>query len=125
VRPSSEKSGRDGSRLVYSSEHGRVCPECGRPRASCACHERAAAPSGDGVVRVRRERKGRRGKTVTTISGIPLRSDELGELAAELKRSCGAGGSAKDGIIEIQGDHGDALFEALRSRGYTVKRAGG
>jgi translation initiation factor 1 len=76
-------------------------------------------------VRVRRERKGRRGKTVTTISGIPLRSDELEKLAAELKRSCGAGGSAKDGVIEIQGDHGDTLIEVLRSRGYTVKRAGG
>jgi len=76
-------------------------------------------------VRVRRERKGRRGKTVTTISGVPLPPDELGELAAGLKRSCGTGGSTKDGVIEIQGDHGDALIEALRSRGYTVKRAGG
>jgi translation initiation factor 1 len=102
-----------------------VCPECGRPRAECACRARAATPRGDGVVRVRRERKGRRGKTVTTVSGVPLPPDELGELAAELKRSCGAGGSAKDGVIEIQGDHADALFEALRSRGYTVKRAGG
>jgi len=76
-------------------------------------------------VRVRRERKGRRGKTVTTISGIPLSRAELAELAAELKRRCGTGGSTKDGVIEIQGDHGDALIEALRSRGYTVKRAGG
>jgi translation initiation factor 1 len=118
-------SRRDGNRLVYSSEHGRVCPECGRPRARCACRERARAPRGDGVVRVRRERKGRRGKTVTTVAGIPLAPDELGELAAELKRSCGTGGSVKDGVIEIQGDHGDALIKALRSRGYTVKRAGG
>jgi translation initiation factor 1 len=118
-------SRRDGSRLVYSSEHGRVCPECGRPQARCTCHERARAPRGDGVVRVRRERKGRRGKTVTTASGVPLPPDELAKLAAELKRRCGTGGSAKDGVIEIQGDHGDALIEALRSRGYTVKRAGG
>jgi translation initiation factor 1 len=74
---------------------------------------------------VQRERKGRRGKTVTTIRGVPLPPHELRELAAELKRRCGAGGSAKDGVIEIQGDPGDALLEALRSRGYTVKRAGG
>ncbi len=125
ARSSAETSRRDGSRLVYSSEHGRVCTECGRPQARCVCRERAAAPRGDGIVRVQRERKGRRGKTVTTISGVPLPPDELAELAAELKRSCGTGGSAKDGIIEIQGDHGDALIEALRSRGYTVKRAGG
>jgi translation initiation factor 1 len=118
-------SRRDGNRLVYSTEHGRVCPECGRPRARCACRERARAPRGDGVVRVRREKKGRRGKTVTSVAGIPLPPDELGELAAELKRSCGTGGSVKNGVIEIQGDHGDALIETLRSRGYTVKRAGG
>jgi len=125
ARPRADASRRDGSRLVYSSEHGRVCPECGRPRARCVCRETAAAPGGDGVVRVRRERKGRRGKTVTTISGVPLSRDELGELAAELKRRCGTGGSAKNGVIEIQGDHGDALIEALPSRGYSVKRAGG
>jgi translation initiation factor 1 len=118
-------SRRDGSRLVYSSERGRVCPECGRPQAKCLCRERAHVPRGDGVVRVQRERKGRRGKTVTTVTGVPLPPDELRELAAELKRRCGTGGSAKDGVIEIQGDHGDALTEALQSRGYSIKRAGG
>ena len=118
--------GRDRQdRLVYSSEHGRVCPECGRPRAHCVCREAAAAPGGDGVVRVRREVKGRRGKTVTTISGVPLPADALRALAAELKRRCGTGGSAKDGVIEIQGDHRDALVAELEARGYTVKRAGG
>jgi translation initiation factor 1 len=76
-------------------------------------------------VRVRRERKGRRGKTVTTINGVPLPRDELQELATELKRSCGTGGSTKNDVIEIQGDHVDALIDALRSRGYSVKRAGG
>jgi translation initiation factor 1 len=76
-------------------------------------------------VRIRREVKGRRGKTVTTISGVPLAEDELRELAGELKRSCGTGGSAKDGVIEIQGDHRDALAKSLRERGYTVKFAGG
>jgi translation initiation factor 1 len=69
--------------------------------------------------------KGRRGKTVTTISGVPLASDALRELAGELKRRCGSGGSAKDGVIEIQGDHRDTLVAELEDRGYTVKLAGG
>ncbi len=119
-------SRRDG--LVYSSEKGRICPHCGRPAADCACRANPRGPraaGGDGIVRIRRESKGRRGKTVTTISGVPLAADALRELAGELKRLCGAGGSLKDGVIEIQGDHRDALAEALRSRGYTVKLAGG
>ena len=118
-------SGRDDEPIVYSSERGRLCPGCGRLRAECACARRPKPPDGDGIVRVRRERKGRHGKTVTTVSGVPLVAEELAELAAELKRRCGAGGSTKDGVIEIQGDHGEALIETLRSRGYTVKRAGG
>ncbi len=76
-------------------------------------------------MRVRREVKGRRGKTVTTVSGVPLASDALRELAAELKRRCGSGGSAKDGVIEIQGDHRNTLVAELEDRGYTVKLAGG
>ena len=114
--------------LVYSSERGRICPHCGRPTKSCACRANprgARAPAGDGIVRVRRESKGRRGKTVTTISGVPLGGDALRQLAGELKRLCGSGGAAKDGVIEIQGDHRDELVEALRSRGHTVKLAGG
>ena len=74
---------------------------------------------------MRREVKGRRGKTVTTISGIPLPEEELRALAGDLKRGCGTGGSAKDGVIEIQGDHRDALVESLREKGYSVKLAGG
>jgi translation initiation factor 1 len=77
------------------------------------------------VIRVRREVKGRRGKQVTTITGLPLPTDGLRDLAAELKRLCGSGGSVKEGAIEIQGDHRDAVVAALQARGYTVKLAGG
>ncbi len=119
-------SRRDG--LVYSSEKGRICPHCGRPAKDCACRASprgARPPEGDGIVRIRRESKGRRGKTVTTISGVPLAAEALRELASDLKRLCGSGGSQKDGVIEIQGDHRDVLAEALRARGHTVKLAGG
>ena len=81
--------------------------------------------SGWTVVRVRRETKGRRGKTVTTISGVPLGPDALKELAGELKRRCGSGGSARDGVIEIQGDHVDLLLAELGKRGFTAKKSGG
>ncbi|HXX49527.1 MAG TPA: hypothetical protein VEN47_14955 [Myxococcota bacterium] len=83
------------------------------------------APRGDGIVRVRRETQGRGGKTVTTVSGVGLPEDELRELAGELKRRCGSGGSVKDYVIEIQGDHRDAVVAELERRGFTVKLAGG
>jgi translation initiation factor 1 len=116
---------RRGDRLVYSSHDGRICPLCGRKVADCACRASPRAKQGDGIVRIRRETKGRGGKTVTTVAGIPLAGDALRELAGELKRACGTGGSAKEGVIEIQGDHRDAIADALRARGYTVKLAGG
>jgi translation initiation factor 1 len=111
------KRKRDDSRLVYSSDGGRMLPrkEPAPPRR----------PPGDATVRVRREVKGRRGKTVTTIEGVPLTEGDLRDLASELKRRCGTGGSVKDGVIEIQGDHRDILVAELEGRGYTVKRAGG
>ena len=84
-----------------------------------------AMSKGDGIVRVKREVAGRRGKPVTTLHGVPLDSDGLRELAAELKRRVGSGGSVKNGVIEIQGDHRDVVIAELESRGYTVKRAGG
>jgi translation initiation factor 1 len=112
-------------RLVYASGKGRTCPHCGRAQAACVCRASPRAPRGDGIVRVRREVQGRRGKTVTTISGVPLGADDLSALAGELKRRCGTGGSAKDGVIEIQGDHRDVLCAELEARGYTVRRAGG
>jgi translation initiation factor 1 len=111
--------------LVYSSQHGRVCPHCGLPQARCACRDGPRATAGDGVVRVRRETQRRGGKTVTSVSGVPLPEAGLRRLAGELKRLCGSGGTAKDGVIEIQGDHCDALVAELRRRGYEAKRAGG
>jgi len=116
---------RERDKLVYASGKGRTCPHCGRAVADCACRVSPRAPRGDGIVRLRREVQGRRGKTVTTISGVPLDTERLHELAAELKRRCGTGGSAKDGVIEIQGDHRAVLCAELEARGYTVKRAGG
>ena len=118
---------RSNSTLVYSSTSGRICPECSRPIAGCLCRRPAgsAASPGDGVVRVGRETKGRKGKGVTLISGVPLPDNELKKLAKELKQRCGTGGTLKDGVIEIQGDHRDVLIELLKAKGWQVKRSGG
>ena len=116
---------RERERLVFATGKGRTCPHCRRAIAQCACRASPRAPRGDGIVRLRREVQGRRGKTVTTISGIPLTEADLAELAGELKRRCGTGGSAKEGVIEIQGDHRELLRAELEARGYTVKLAGG
>lgn len=113
------------SSLVYSSETGRICLACGKPVAACVCRKAAARPAGDGVVRVRRETKGRGGKTVTVITGLPGNDAALKNLAGELKKRCGTGGTLKDGTVEIQGDHAELVVAALRQRGFTVKRAGG
>jgi len=86
---------------------------------------KTAAGAGDGTVRVRRETAGRGGKTVTTIAGVPGSADALRDLAGELKRACGSGGTVKDGVIEIQGDHRERVLAHLESKGYRVKRAGG
>lgn len=112
--------------IVYSSAQGRMCPGCGRPVAACACKATppAAARAG-GVVRVGRETKGRKGKGVTVVSGVPLTGDALDELASRLKRLCGSGGTVKDGVVEIQGDHRDLLVAELAKLGWTVKRSGG
>lgn len=120
----------EDSNLVYSSERGRICPHCGLSTKRCVCRKnpRKLDPEafrGDGIVRVRREKKGRKGKTVTTLTGIALPEAELKDLAKDLKRRCGGGGAVKDGVIEIQGDHCDVLVEELEKRDFKVKRAGG
>ena len=114
--------------LVYSTEHGETCPACRRPMNDCECADRAEAErlaALDGVVRIRRETSGRKGKGVTTVSGVPLATTELKTLAKELKKRCGTGGALKDGVIEIQGDHRDVLKSELQARGFMVKLAGG
>jgi len=113
------------SSIVYSTKHGRMCPRCGRPKTDCACGKAPSFSARDGIVRVRREVKGRAGKTVTTIDGLPLKGAALEALASELKRRCSAGGSVKDGIIVLQGDHRSAAVPLLESKGYKVKLAGG
>jgi translation initiation factor 1 len=110
---------------VYSTDHGRICPGCNKPVKSCTCSKEKKHPTGDGIVRIGRETKGRKGKGVTTISGVPLDPSGLTALAKELKRTCGSGGTIKENIIEIQGDHRDVLFDEMAKRGWRVKRCGG
>ncbi|MCA9731076.1 translation initiation factor Sui1 [candidate division KSB1 bacterium] len=111
--------------LVYSTDKGQLCPKCGEPVNKCSCKSAKSAIQGDGIVRVGRSTKGRKGKGVTIVTGLPLRQEELKILAKELKQRCGTGGTVKDGVIEIQGEHRDVLVEELKKRGYQVKRSGG
>jgi translation initiation factor 1 len=110
---------------VYSTGEGRVCPVCGKPVAGCLCGKAKAAPAGDGVVRVRRELKGRRGKTVTRVSGLPLGGAELKELASRLKQRCGTGGGMDGADLIIQGDQVEKILAVLAEEGYRAKKAGG
>ena len=105
------------SRRVYSTADGDL-------RKSAEPKARSAPPvPNDGVVRVSRETSGRRGKTVTVVRGLPPR--ELASVAGDLKRRCGSGGAAKDGVVEIQGDHRPKVVARLEAQGYRVKLAGG
>ncbi|MDM0114723.1 translation initiation factor Sui1 [Variovorax sp. J22R133] len=116
----------EGSRLVYSTDTGRICPDCGQPVAACNCKLlKKAMPVTDGIVRVSLDTKGRKGKGVTVIKGVALDATALALLGKQLKSACGSGGTTKDGVIEIQGDHRDAVMAALQKQGMTVKRAGG
>lgn len=112
------------SGLVYSTDAGRMCPDCRQPVAQCVC-QRAVVPAGDGIVRVGRETKGRGGKAVTLVKGLLLEPAALVTLGKQLKAACGTGGTVKDGVIEIQGDHVDRVMVALQSMGHRVKRTGG
>ncbi len=113
------------NKRVYSSQGGRICQACDQPVNQCTCRSDAQSPADGGNVRVGRETKGRKGKGVTVITGLPLAGPELAELARELKAQCGAGGKTRNGVIEIQGDHRDRLVAALQARGFTAKKSGG
>jgi len=108
--------------LVYSTETGRMCPACGKPLADCACQANAkAVPRGDGNVRVSLQTKGRGGKAVTLVKGVALDDAALAALGKQLRSACGAGGTVKDGVIEVQGDHRELLLAALVKLGHRAK----
>ena len=111
-------------RLVYSTDQGRHCPGCRRIQAQCVCADRSRPRDSAGIF-VSRETKGRKGAGVTLISGLPLSDADLKTLAKRLKTSCGVGGSVKDGVIELQGDHRDKVLELLIQQGFAAKRRGG
>ena len=105
-----------------------MCPGCLRPEVECVCvaRDRARAPAGgDGVVRVGRETKGRKGAGVTTVTGLPMNAVQLAAQCKQLKRLCGVGGTVRDGVIELQGDQRDRVLAALEADGHRVKRSGG
>lgn len=103
------------SQLVYSTDQGRIDPE----------PDPEEIPQGDGVIKIRRETKGRKGKGVTMLSGFGVSQDELKALAKSLKKFCGVGGSVKDYTIEIQGDKRETIEKWLKQQGYRSKRIGG
>ena len=114
--------------LVYSTDAGRICPNCTQPVASCVCRARADASAlapGDGIVRVSREKQGRAGKQVTVVRGLPGDVAAIAAWGKRLRTACGAGGSVKNGMVEVQGDHIDRVLALLLAEGLRVKRAGG
>ena len=120
----SRKSGPGG--LVYATDSGRMCPACRQPLAACTCAAQdRAAPRGDGVVRVSRDTKGRGGKMVTLVRGLVLDDAALAALGKRLRSACGAGGTVKDGVLEVQGDHVERVLGWLQQEGISANRAGG
>jgi translation initiation factor 1 len=111
--------------LVYSTDMGKTCPGCGHPVRQCCCSAGKGQEKGDGVVRVSRQTKGRKGSGVCIITGLPLGDEALKKLAGQLKKKCGSGGTIKDGVIEIQGDHREILVDTLLRLGFKTKLAGG
>ena len=113
------------SRPVYSTETGRLCPKCGRSISRCRCKKPSIITSSDGIIRISRETKGRKGKGVTLVSGFQCTESELKALGKRLKQLCGTGGTVKEGRIEIQGDLRHKIYQELDNAGYKVKLAGG
>ena len=112
------------SQLVYSTEGGKTCPQCRQPIASCTC-KKTGVPPVTGPVRVMRQTKGRGGKSVTLVQGLPLDATALNALAKQLRTACGSGATVKAGVIEVQGDHCDRILDELQRAGFAAKRSGG
>jgi translation initiation factor 1 len=109
-------------RTVYSSDKGRICPTCGWPAKSCRCSTKLDQAVPDRITaRLRIEKAGRKGKTVTVVESLPRNRDFIKDLVGELKRACGSGGKAADTHIEIQGDHREKIRDLLRAKGWVVK----
>jgi translation initiation factor 1 len=113
------------AKIVYSTGIGSLCPNCRRAVRECVCPKGAPGAAKPTAVRVGRETKGRAGRGVTTVTGLPLAQTELTDLAAKLKKRCGSGGTIRDGIIEIQGEHRDTIVAELLKLGWQAKKSGG
>ncbi len=116
-------------RVVYSTDQGNLCADCRQPTSQCRCVDTPPGVDGpssvNAIVRIHRQSKGRNGKPVSIITGVPLAGSELKQLAKELKAKCGVGGSIENHDILIQGDQRDKLKSLLEAKGYQVKLAGG
>ncbi len=112
-------------RIVYSTGVGSLCPNCRRPVRECVCPKGSPGAAKPAAVRVGREVKGRAGKGVTTVSGLPLSLSDIESLATRLKKRCGCGGTVRAGVIEIQGDHRDVIVAELGKLGWPAKKSGG
>lgn len=114
----------NNSRKVYSTDLGKLCPDCEQAIQACIC-SKTIHYQGDGIIRLSRETKGRKGNGVTLISGVTGGEDDIKALAKTLKQKCNCGGSVKNGVIEIQGDQRAVIKTFLEAQHYTVKLAGG
>ena len=113
------------SRRVYSTDQGRICPQCDQRAHQGACSTPQNNSQDHGIVRLRRETKGRKGAGVTIIEGLSLETAELKSLAKQIKQRCSSGGTLKAGVIEIQGDHRATIQSLLEQQGHKVKLSGG
>ena len=112
--------------LVYSTGSGRMCPACRKAVDECICARLASLSlRGDGNVRVSRDSKGRGGKVVTVVRGLALDPAALVLLGKEMRAACGSGGTVKDGVLEIQGDHVARVLDLLIKKGWKARQAGG
>lgn len=112
----------DKGRVVYATGVGRICPTCGWPADGCRCSARLDEALPPKVVaKLRLETKGRGGKSVTVVDGLPRNGPFLEALARELKKACGTGGTARETAVEVQGDVRERLRTLLAAKGWTVK----